>query len=56
MGDAERVVTAQHNEDESIGLKCGTIDSVETHGDIVSIMEGGTEAFKKRNSIYELWD
>lgn len=56
LGDAERVVTAQHNEDESIGLKCGTIDSVETHGDIVSIMEGGTEAFKKRNSIYELWD
>lgn len=56
LGDAERVITAQHNEDESIQLKCGTIDSEETHGDIVNIMEGGAEAFRKRNEIYGSWN
>lgn len=55
LGDAERVITVQHNDDESIKLKCGTIDSEETHSDIVNIMEGGTEAFKKRNEIYCAW-
>ena len=55
LGDAERVVTVQHNDDESIELKCGTIDSEETHNDIVNIMEGGKEAFKKRNEIYGAW-
>lgn len=35
LGDAERVITVQHNDDESIKLKCGTIDSEETHSDIV---------------------
>lgn len=55
LGDAERVVTVQHNEDESIELKSGTIDAEETHSDIVNIMEGGTEAFKKRNEIYGAW-
>ena len=55
LGDAERVVTAEYNDDGSIGLKCGTIDLADTHDDIVNIMEGGTEAFKKRNEIYGAW-
>ena len=55
LGDAERVITMHHNEDGSIGLKCGTIDSKDTHTDIVNIMEGGAEAFRKRNEIYGSW-
>ena len=55
LGDAERVMTIHHNEDGSIGLKSGTIDSKETHNDIVNIMEGGAEAFRKRNEIYVSW-
>lgn len=55
LGDAERVVTTEFHEDCSIGLKCGTIDSTATHSDIVNIMEGGTEAFEKRNEIYGAW-
>lgn len=56
LGDAERVVTTHHNEDGSIGLKCGTIDSEETHNDIINIMEGGAEAFRRRNEIYVSWE
>ena len=56
LGDAERVVTTEYHEDGSIGIKCRTIDSAETHRDIVNIMEGGEEAFKKRNQIYESWE
>lgn len=55
LGDAERVVTTLYNEDGTIELICGTIDSSETHKDIVNIMEGGEEAFKKRNEIYGAW-
>lgn len=55
LGDAERVVTTLYNEDETIALNCGTIDSEMTHSDIVNIMEGGAEAFRKRNEIYETW-
>ncbi len=55
LGDAECVVTVQHNDDESISLKGGTIDSSDTHNDIVNIMEGGEKAFKRRNEIYGSW-
>ena len=55
LGDAERVTTTEYHDDGSIGLKCGTIDSVTTHNDIISIMEGGAEAFMKRNEIYSAW-
>lgn len=56
LGDAERVVTTVFNEDGSIELKEGTIDFADTHQDIVNIMEGGAEAFKKRNEIYGAWE
>lgn len=55
LGDAERVVTTEFHDDGTIGLRNGTIDSVRTHTDIVSIMEGGPEAFKRRNEIYGSW-
>lgn len=56
LGDAEKVVTTVFNEDGSIELKEGTIDFADTHQDIVNIMEGGAEAFKKRNEIYGTWE
>ena len=56
LGDAEKVVTAIFRDNNSIVLKQGTIDSVDTHQDIVNIMEGGSEAFRKRNEIYGEWE
>lgn len=56
LGDAEKVVTAEYDvENAKIALKQGTIDSEETHKSIVDIMEGGEEAFRKRNEIYTTW-
>ena len=57
LGDAERVVAVEINHDiEKISMEQGSIDSPETHKRIVDIMEGGEEAFKKRNEIYSSWD
>jgi len=36
-------------------LDSGTIDNPETQKQIVTIMEGGKEAFNRRKNIYELW-
>jgi len=56
LGDAEKVVTAEYDmENSKIILKQGTIDSEETHISIVDIMEGGEEAFRRRNEIYTTW-
>lgn len=54
LGDAERVVSAQYS-DSRIDLTMGSIDTPSTHKQIVDIMEGGIEAFKRRNAIYTLW-
>lgn len=54
LGDAERVVSAQYT-DSRIDLNMGSIDTPSTHKQIVDIMEGGIEAFQRRNAIYTLW-
>lgn len=54
LGDAERVVSAQYM-DSRIELAMGSIDTPSTHKQIVDIMEGGKEAFQRRNAIYTLW-
>jgi ABC-type Na+ transport system ATPase subunit NatA len=54
LGDAERIVAA----DSTDGIMCvdaGTIDSKESQEKIVNIMEGGPDAFKRRNDIYTSW-
>lgn len=56
LHDAERVMTKHHNEDGSIDLKCGTIDSEETNNEIVHTMEDGEEAFRRRNEMYASWE
>lgn len=54
LGDAENIITTEYSEDQ-IKVAEGTIDSPSTHDKIVDIMEGGIEAFQKRNRIYTSW-
>lgn len=54
LGDAERVLVINYN-DTSIDVSSGNIDLSDTHKQIVDIMEGGEDAFEKRQLIYESW-
>lgn len=54
LGDAERVLVVEY-QDKKIEVNQGNIDSGETHQQIVDIMEGGKEAFDKRQIIYTSW-
>ncbi len=54
LGDAEQIGTCAFiNGKENINV--GSIDNQETQKAIVSIMEGGQEAFARRKEIYHLW-
>lgn len=55
LGDAERIVAASFS-DSKMEMMAGTIDTAETHRHIITIMEGGQEAFQRRNAIYGSWD
>ena len=54
LGDAERVLVTEYAEDK-IDVNQGNIDLAKTHEQIVNIMEGGKEAFDKRQLIYTSW-
>ena len=54
LGDAERVLVVDY-QDTRIDVSQGNIDLGETHKQIVDIMEGGKDAFEKRQLIYESW-
>jgi hypothetical protein len=54
LGDAEQIIACAYSED-SIQTKVGSIDSPALQDAIVSIMEGGTEAFQRRKEIYQIW-
>lgn len=54
LGDAEQVITCKYDSD-GIKPSTGSIDKPKTQQDIVSIMEGGEEAFKKRGRKYKAW-
>jgi len=54
LGDSEMVVACSYSEKEIHAIS-GTIDSHETQEQIVTIMEGGKEAFNRRKNRYELW-
>ena len=54
LGDAEKVLAAESS-DDIISIDQGNIDNPKTHEQIVSIMEGGQEAFDKRKKIYSTW-
>jgi chromosome segregation protein len=54
LGDSE--IVAACASEETISVVAGSIDTKEAQGKIVSIMEGGKEAFERRKTIYEIWD
>lgn len=54
LGDSEIVASCAY--EEVITVVAGSIDTKESQGKIVSIMEGGKEAFERRKTIYEIWD
>ncbi len=55
LGDTE-LITSCHASDDKISVETGSIDSKESQQKIVSIMEGGPEAFNRRKTIYQLWN
>ncbi len=54
LGDAEQVGACSFA-DESATIQIGSIDEPGIQKAIVSIMEGGKEAFDRRKEIYQLW-
>ena len=54
LGDSERVLIVEFHETK-IDVAQGNIDLGSTHKQIVDIMEGGKEAFDKRQLIYTSW-
>lgn len=54
LGDAEQVISCTYHSDKIV-TQTGSIDCTEIQNDIVGIMEGGEEAFNRRNEIYQLW-
>ncbi|VVB91083.1 Uncharacterised protein [uncultured archaeon] len=54
LGDCEQVVIFK-SDDEKIKTEHGSIDRENIQKKIVEIMEGGKDAFKKRQEIYNQW-
>ena len=55
LGDAEMVASCSM-QDEAISVASGSIDSKDCQTRIISIMEGGPEAFERRKTIYQIWN
>ena len=53
LGDAEKVIACEYM--DRINIFEGSIDKPEIQGKIVSIMEGGKDAFNRRRDIYNIW-
>ncbi len=54
LGDAEQIIACAYV-DDAIHPTIGSIDEPALQKAIVSIMEGGSEAFQRRKEIYEIW-
>lgn len=54
LGDAESVAACDADNGQMV-VQAGSIDAKESQGKIVSIMEGGVEAFERRKTIYQIW-
>ncbi|WP_349678522.1 TrlF family AAA-like ATPase [Hyphomonas sp. UBA3201] len=54
LGDAE-IVSSCSAEGEIFAVETGSIDSKDCQERIISIMEGGPEAFERRKTIYQIW-
>lgn len=54
LGDADQVISVRY-ENEYIDYDSGSIDKKDVQKKIIYIMEGGPDAFRRRNAIYDLW-
>jgi chromosome segregation protein len=52
LGDAELVAACSY--EDAMKVTAGSIDTKEAQSSIVTIMEGGKEAFERRKTIYEI--
>lgn len=55
LGDSEKVVACNFEDSSKIEIVEGSIDTPDIQKSIVSIMEGGEEAFNRRKDIYNIW-
>ncbi|MEI8294566.1 MAG: histidinol-phosphatase [bacterium] len=54
LGDAEQAIVCR-KEGEKFSFDHGSIDDKEIQQRIVTVMEGGEDAFQRRKEIYQLW-
>lgn len=54
LGDAETITTCSASDDEIV-ISVGNIDDKSCQASVISIMEGGPEAFERRKAIYQIW-
>lgn len=54
LGDAEQVIVCRRQDDE-FRFENGSIDARTVQERIITVMEGGREAFKRRKDIYQQW-
>lgn len=54
LGDAEQAIVCR-KEGEAFSFHHGSIDDKEIQKRIVTVMEGGEAAFRRRKEIYQLW-
>lgn len=55
LGESEKVVACNFEDSSRIEIVEGSIDTPTIQKSIVSIMEGGKEAFNKRKNMYNIW-
>ncbi|WP_442508332.1 TrlF family AAA-like ATPase [Novipirellula sp. SH528] len=53
LGDSEQIISFKC--DDKIESSLGSIDCPDQQNSIVTIMEGGSEAFQRRRDIYQVW-
>lgn len=54
LGDAEQTIVCR-KEGEHFSFEHGSIDNKSIQDRIVTVMEGGEDAFRRRKEIYQLW-
>lgn len=55
LGDCEQVISCRYSKNQLQPPVTGSIDSDKIRDEIVRVMEGGADAFRRRHEIYQLW-